>query len=198
MIKLAERPPRCVEFAGQHIKLRPWVKNVLQMQEVLNDPIFLDSEKIDISLWLLVRHRFFLRFLSKKQRGELLEKIIKQIIAPEQKQGKKVMDFVQDAGAIYSAFLQVYHIDLYKQKMHWWIFLELLRALPEDTRLAQIINIRSQPIPQATKYNAAERARLMQLKAEYALKPDSAAKNTSKEEGFKKMAQMMLAMAETR
>ena len=100
------------------------------------------------------------------------------------------MDFEQDAWAIYSAFRQAYGIDLHRHRLHWWVFLDLLRALPDDTKLSQIIGIRAQPMPPATKYNAAERQRLSRLKAQYALRDKKTA-----EEGLKSMADMIMHMA---
>ena len=42
-------------------------------------------------------------------------------------------DFVQDSGAILSAFQQVYHLSLDEVcNLHWWVFLELFRNLPTE------------------------------------------------------------------
>ena len=174
------------------------MQNILQMQSVLQDSVFSEVEKIDLCLWLMVRHRFFLRFLSYEKKAKLLEEIIQKIISSgEKSSGKRLMDFEQDAWAIYAAFVQAYGIDLHKTRLHWWTFLDLLRALPEDTRFSQIIGIRGQPLPKPTKYNADERRRIAQLKAEYALRP-TGNNAATKEEGLRKMAEMMMAMAEMR
>lgn len=55
---------------------------------------------------------------------------------------KKVFCYNQDAGRLYAAFLQAYRIDLRTERMHWWVFLELFQALPDDTRLMQVIELR--------------------------------------------------------
>ena len=73
------------------------MQNILQMQSVLQDSVFSEIEKIDLCLWLMVRHRFFLRFLSYEKKAKLLEAIIQKIVSSGQKaSGKRLMDFEQD------------------------------------------------------------------------------------------------------
>lgn len=86
--------------------------------------------------------------------------------------GLQAISFVQDWGYISAAFLQAYGIDLEKNlsKMHWKKFVDLLRSVPDETRLSKIMDIRTMPLPKPTKYNAEERARLSRLKAQYAIK----------------------------
>lgn len=65
---------------------------------------------------------------------------------PNERQGPRVrlIDYDKDMGALYAAFLQVYHVDLYAcmdrrengdeifliDVFHWWKFLALLNSLP--------------------------------------------------------------------
>lgn len=67
--------------------------------------------------------------------------------------GPKLFDFNADAGRLYASFLQAYGIDLRKTEMHWWLFLELFRGLPEDTILMKVIETRGKVAP---KYADAE------------------------------------------
>lgn len=80
----------------------------------------------------------------------------------------KVVDFNQDAGRIYSAFIQVYKINLRNEKMHWWEFLELFKNLPEGTMLSKVIEIRGKEID--PKMDAKTKYKIMQLKNTYKLK----------------------------
>jgi hypothetical protein len=57
--------------------------------------------------------------------------------------GERLFDFEIDAGRIYAAFLQSYNIDLVKQDLHWWIFLDLFRALPAGTKFQEVMDIRA-------------------------------------------------------
>lgn len=72
-----------------------------------------------------------------------------------------------DADYIYSAFLQYYHIDLTKVKMHWWQFKSLFRALPDDCKFSQIIYYRTVTIN--SKMSKSEQERIRKLKNIYAL-----------------------------
>lgn len=52
-------------------------------------------------------------------------------------------DYASDADYIMAAFLQAYRIDLTTERVHWWRFRALFRALPEDTLMAKIISWRT-------------------------------------------------------
>ena len=51
-------------------------------------------------------------------------------------------DYQCDAGYIVAAFQQAYGIDLAADKVHWWRFKALLHALPPETPLGKIVEIR--------------------------------------------------------
>ena len=48
-------------------------------------------------------------------------------------------------------------------------FTELLQGLPDGNRYEEVLNIRSRPIPAATKYNQKEREWLMKAKQQCAI-----------------------------
>ena len=83
--------------------------------------------------------------------------------------GEKITSFEQDAGLIRSAFRQVYGIDLFRDKLTWFEFTELLQNLPEGNRYEEVFSIRARPLPAPTKYNAKEREWLMKAKQQCAL-----------------------------
>lgn len=58
--------------------------------------------------------------------------------------GKPVFSYSQDAVFIYSAFREIYGIDLGEiEYMHWWKFRALFDGLPADTEIKQRIYYRS-------------------------------------------------------
>jgi hypothetical protein len=75
--------------------------------------------------------------------------------------GERTFDWNVDAGRLYAAFIQTYGIDLSDPdvKMHWWVFLELFKALPEDTMLLKVMDIRWKKPPKYAddEYKAALR-----------------------------------------
>lgn len=60
----------------------------------------------------------------------------------EESEGPRVFDYNVDHGRIFAAFWQTYGIDLRTASMHWWVFCEMLNALPEETKLVQYIQLR--------------------------------------------------------
>lgn len=56
--------------------------------------------------------------------------------------GEPVLDYRCDADYIVGAFQQAYGIDLTADKVHWWRFKALLHALPPETPLGKIVEIR--------------------------------------------------------
>ena len=53
-----------------------------------------------------------------------------------------MLDYRCDADYIVGAFQQAYGIDLTTDKVHWWRFKALLHALPPETPLGKIVEIR--------------------------------------------------------
>lgn len=74
--------------------------------------------------------------------------------------GRRVLDVDADAALITAAFLQAYGIDLTDPAtdMHWHLFLALLRSVPSDTMLAQVMAWRSwEPGRRSAETEARER-----------------------------------------
>ena len=80
-----------------------------------------------------------------------------------------MIDFHQDAAMIRSAFFRI-GIDLLKDRIHFFQFMELLADLPKDTALMRTIDIRTRPVPKATKENREQIAALQKMKAKVAIK----------------------------
>lgn len=105
--------------------------------------------------------------------------------------GPRTLDIMQDWEYICAAFQQAYGIDLYTDKsVHILRFLALLRAIPKDTKLAEIISIRAAEIPAPNKHNQKQIAELTRLKALYALKGSG-----DLQDGWAKLFRMLEARA---
>lgn len=81
---------------------------------------------------------------------------------------EKAMDFDQDQGRIYSAFMAQYHIDLNTSDMHFWQFMNLLSNL-EECAFTRVIDIRTKKIE--PKMCKEEKQSLLKFKKIFALKP---------------------------
>lgn len=82
---------------------------------------------------------------------------------------KASFDMIEDARYIYAGFMQTYRIDLEAKDMPIEKFVALLQGLPSDTKLADIIRIRTMPVPKATKYNSGQIHDILKAKAKFAL-----------------------------
>ncbi len=199
-MKLYDKLPRHVLFQGRKIRIRPELARVLLCLKVSADPVLSDWDKLDLCLQILVRHRAQIP-KDDTDKAALFQAVFDFLAEAEKQQshGTKVFDFEQDAAYIYAAFYQCYHIDLLSKagrKLHWHQFISLFGGLSEDTRLMQIISIRSRPMPKATKYNADERKALARLKSQYRLKLTEEERKAQLSDGFAKMAAALKSMAQ--
>ena len=161
-MKLQDRLPDGVTVDGKFYRLDFDFRNVLRMMD--------EMDRTD----LMPEARAYraMRCLTKRPRNcERVMYAVRALLftAPPKKDAKKVTDFEQDAGLIRAAFRQAYGIDLYTERLHWLAFVELLNAIPDGSRYAEVVGIRAREIPAATKWNAAEREWLIKAKAEVAL-----------------------------
>lgn len=165
-MKLQQPFLREIEWRGKRYRLNLAFDRVLSAMDLLEEQTLFEEDRVRAALGLLVR--------GKPPRSpELLKAIFDHFPKSGEPGGPRVFDFGQDGALIYAAFWQAYGVDLQamRGKLHWFAFLALLEALPEDTRFSQIVDIRSRPVPAATKYNAQEIAWLLRQKARFALKP---------------------------
>lgn len=154
------KPPTEIEYNGKVYHLVPWFDQVLDWLEISDD---LTPTEYAV---------LFLDFFVKEPvpfDTELFVRVNRAIFGETKGDGENYVDFKQDEGRIYAAFMQAYHIDLYEQfgKMHWQTFITLLGNIPNNTAFSEVVNIRARKIPEATKYNQEEIRELLRLKAKY-------------------------------
>ncbi len=79
-----------------------------------------------------------------------------------------LIDFEQDAGAIFASFWMQYGIDLTETRMHWLLFRELVAGLGEDTPLGLRVKVRAMP---DSRVAPEDRAQLRALRERFAIAP---------------------------
>ena len=163
--------PDSVTVDGKKYKLDFDFRNVLRMMEVLARDNLTDDAREYIALRCLTKHPKNVHKVLLAVKDTLFDKMPRS--------GEHITSFEQDAGLIRSAFRQVYGIDLFRDKLHWLEFSELLQNIPEGNRYEEVLGIRSRPMPAPTQYNAKEREWLMKAKQQCAL-------HLSEEEAAKK------------
>lgn len=162
-MKLWEKLPDGVTVDGRRYKCDFDFRNVLRLIEILGRDDMMPEAREFVAL------RCVMRRPPKDVHGVLAE--VKKTLFPDpvKADGPKITDFEQDAGLIRAAFRQAYGIDLYRDKLHWMEFRELLNAIPEGNRYSEVVGIRARPLPVPNKYNKAEREWLIKAKAHVAL-----------------------------
>lgn len=182
--------PWYVDVNGRRFRITPYFDRVLRVFDIWADPNILDEDKLAAASRLLVCGRPNMDALNA-----VFALLFEQ---HDSNDDKKTFDFLQDSGRIYAAFVQAYGIDLFKMqgKLHWWQFIQLFNALPDNTRMAQVISIRAREIPAPTKYNAAEIESLHKLKAAVALEMTQEEREKRLQASLARMAEKLYQLAQ--
>lgn len=162
-MKLQDSLPNGVYVDGKFYKMDFDFRNVLRMIDVLDRDDMMPEAKAYKALRCICRR--------PKNVYKVLA-AVKEVLfkAPRKKRtGQKITDFEQDAGLIRAAFRQAYGIDLYRERIHYIEFTELLNAIPDASRYAEVLGIRARPMPPATKWNQHEREWLLKAKQDVAI-----------------------------
>lgn len=163
MLKLFERLPDSITVDGKRYKCDFDFRNVLKMLEIMQREDILPDARDYLCARCCVKN-------APKNAANVYAALCSMLFpnAPETG-GKRLTSYEQDAGLIRTAFRQVYGIDLFRDDLHWFEFVELLQFLPDGCRYEETIGIRARPMPAATKYNQKEREWLMKAKQSVAL-----------------------------
>lgn len=187
-----------IVFENKKYKLKLSFDRVLEMLDIQMSDEFTIDEKIDLSIALICPRADKISILSK---SNLLIEITKKIFVDDNKNESsvnKLFDFEQDGEYIFASFMQAYGIDLYEQqdRLHFFKFIALFKGLPKETKIMEIIQIRSKQLPKPTKYNNEEIQNLMQLKEFYKLKISEEEKRKNVDRNLKKLAHSLIDIAE--
>lgn len=179
-MKLYNQLPQDIDADGKVYKINPSFDRVLEAFDILKND-WDEAEKVNYLCFLLIQGR-------PKNKLAALQKVFEVLIEPA-REGRKAFDFEQDIAYIYAAFRQAYGIDLFEERdrLHWWAFCALLKSLPADTKLSEIVDIRLRPLPAPTKWNGAERSELARQKATFALKLSDEEREAQYQQGLRQI-----------
>jgi hypothetical protein len=176
---------------GNIIKIDTSFKKVISFLKLLKDDRFNGEEKTAIVL------RLFLGEQKVTNISIAISNIKNYIFKDNNNKNKSknknkedIINFEIDSDYIYAAMLQVYGIDLVEDDIHWYKFRSLLRGLPSNNMLSEIISIRTREIPKATKYNREERMKIIELKRKFSLGNHSNKNNVK--EGLEQLHRMVV------
>lgn len=158
------------------IIINPAFDIVLEIQRLLKDTDLKEVDKINTTLDMLVKNNWVLRQYNIQEKAGLVNTIYNQFITVKQRNVVKknkvpVLDFEEDGEYIYASFLKDYGIDLLMQqgRLSWKRFIALFGGLSDDTKIKQVMRIRSMEIPEYTGKNQKQIQNIMELKSYYAL-----------------------------
>ena len=200
MINLYDELPKSIKYRDKEIKILPYFNRVIFCLDVFKSKEYTEAEKTNICFDVLVEKKIFDRY-TFGDRVQILNIIFNVLFGEKEKsKSKKTFDFSQDAKYIYAGFMQTYGIDLfnYKNKLHWLKFVSLFQGLPQETKIMQIIDIRTRPIPVADKYNSEYINNLLKLKAEYQLELTQEEREKEIQEALGSLFGKLKAIAEKR
>lgn len=160
--------PSSVEVNGEEIPLDLAYDHVLMALDVLSMCEMTMPDRIETACILLLKYPDIHLPRDLGGMSELLNAIF-ALFPKNTEQKEKVIDFHQDAAMIRSAFFRI-GVDLTKDKINFFQFLELLADLPKDTALMRVIDIRTRPLPMVTNENREQVAELQRMKQKVAIK----------------------------
>lgn len=185
-----------ISFRGRIFYIDMAFNNILTVFEILEDQYLSNAQKLLDTLYMLTDEEEFssgyfdsvdkVEYASGLQ-GFIFQEVLdnsdeeddylvdilgNKFKPPKNDDGKdeRTYDFKHDARYIYSSFLKDYQMDLYDfhNKLHWEVFLALFEGLSDDTKIKQIIGIRTRELPTG-KGSEKEREELLRLKNIYKL-----------------------------
>lgn len=192
MFSLTDKLSTEIVINGESYEVDMAFDVILTLFEALNDDDLSEGEKLYVALQLLLGEEVLNNNeLTAEQWNDVLKAIFDNYIDGEttansveydiagnplpdsivQSENKRSFSFKQDAEYIYAGFMQCYNIDLHEEqgKLDWRKFIALMNGLSTDTRFAEIIDIRTRPLPTG-KGTGKQREELLRLKNLYALR----------------------------
>ena len=119
MMRLQDGLPEGVTVDGKFYKCDFDFRNVIEMMNILARNDLIDGAREYNALKCIMKH-------PRNTKKVLAAVKALLFTSKPQTNTQKVTDFEQDAGLIRAAFMQAYGIDLYKDRIHWIMFRELL------------------------------------------------------------------------
>lgn len=164
---LTESFPTRVQIGDREYAVRTSFRCILGICSLFKDDLFTDMEKQIISLNLFYEE---VPDHWEPAIDEMMKFIRCYADEPENEEESKeeTFDFEVDSSSIYSAFFQIYGIDLSKEEMHWFKFISMFENLNDGVpNLVNIMNIRQMKID--PNLPSEKRAELRRLKRRYSL-----------------------------
>lgn len=133
--------PEFAEIDGKQYKINTDFRVALRCFEVIDDESICDEERSLAIIYLLFG------FIPDKNISEffrIASNFLRCGETQEQQSSKeKDMDFKSDEKYIIASFMSDYHIDLSKENLHWYQYINLIQGLTEHCVLSKVREIRN-------------------------------------------------------
>lgn len=165
-----------VYYSGRLYRINMSFDVVIAVQSLLRESELSDNAKLEQAMKMLVRNHTKVLKLSFDEQQKLLQKIFDECIdtahrSEVRRQELPVVDFEYDGEYIYASFMLDYGIDLLEMqgRLPWKKFIALFRGLSEQSKMREVIRIRTMEIPRFTGKNGKQIQEIQELKSYYAL-----------------------------
>ena len=165
-----------VYYSGRLYRINMSFDVVIAVQALLRESELSDNAKLEQAMKMLVRNHTKVLKLSFDEQQKLLQKIFDECIdtahrSEVRRQELPVVDFEYDGEYIYASFMLDYGIDLLEMqgRLPWKKFIALFRGLSEQSKMREVIRIRTMEIPRFTGKNGKQIQEIQELKSYYAL-----------------------------
>lgn len=176
MAFLTESIEDTVYYSGRLYRINMSFDVVIEVQSLLRESELSDNAKLEQAMKMLVRNHTKVLKLSFDEQQKLLQKIFDECIdtahrSEVRRQELPVVDFEYDGEYIYASFMLDYGIDLLEMqgRLPWKKFIALFRGLSEQSKMREVIRIRTMEIPRFTGKNGKQIQEIQELKSYYAL-----------------------------
>lgn len=155
----------------------------VQIQLCVSDPSLTDSEKTWTALNLLYGNGIPADFQTALDGLSWFLSCGAPPSTGEADNEAPLYSFEQDAGRIVSGFRKVFGIDISRERLHWFEFIQMLGEL-KDTAFSDVINIRSTDPSEVDKKNRSE---FLRMKKRFALATEYTAEEQAAIEEFDRL-----------
>lgn len=161
---LTDKLPTSITFAGYEADIKTDTITALQCISMLDDDEVPTTIRVSCVVEAILREgEEITPELYIDAFSAILEYLKGYPVEGGTKSREPLLSYTQDHAYILAAFRQAYGMSLEDvQRIHWWEFQALLSALPEDTRLSQIMRIRGMDVDPKT--SPAERMKIQKAK----------------------------------
>ena len=172
---LTEYQTSTVTLGKLKFLINPAFDAVLEVQRLFSEEDLTERDKVEQALKMLVVNSRRLRLIGLREKADLLNEIYRQCINtrkhPPSRKNVRVLDFEYDGEYIYSSFMLDYGIDLINEqgRLPWKKFIALFQGLSENTKIRDVMRIRSMDTPKPTGKNGKQIQEILDLKSYYAL-----------------------------